>query len=155
MVSLAEAIAADKDALADYLATTTELADVTISSAALDEPPSRDIVILGDATIPQDNVGYQTREGRPSVTGWVIVQRPEGGETAIRATRRTAAAYMGAIERAVKAINADPVAAGMTALQGSFKVTTSAMPESPSIWQGQAARQAQVSFTVSWMSHSS
>ena len=152
MPSLAEAVAADKDALADYL--TTSIADATVSSAALEEIPAADYIVLDTVTVPQSGPGLAGREGRPQVAGYVIVQRPEGGEEAIRVTRQVAAALMGSVEQAVAAISKDPAAAGMTAMIGTVGVTTSGLVESPSIWQGQAARQAQVSFTVSWMSHS-
>lgn len=156
MPSLAEAIAADKDALADWLATTPALADATVSSAALDTIPAHDYIVLDTITVPQQSgPGLGGREGRPNVTGYIIVQRAEGGEPAIRTTRHAAAALMGAVEQAVATINKDPRAAGMSALQGSLTVTTSGLLESASMWQGQASRQAQVSFTVSWMSHSS
>jgi hypothetical protein len=151
--SLTEAIAADIDALADYLA--TSLPDATVSSGALEEIPAEDYIVLDTVTIPQGNTGYQGREGRPQVAGVVIVQRPEGGEPAIRATRRAAAALMGKVEAAITAVNKNPAAAGMTAVIGTVTLATSGLLGSPSMWKGQASRQAQVSFTVSWMSHSS
>jgi hypothetical protein len=152
-MSLAEAIAADIDALADYLA--VSLPDATVSSGALEEIPAEDYIVLDTVTIPQGNTGYQGREGRPQVAGVVIVQRPEGGEPAIRATRQAAAALMGAIEAAVAAINKNPGAAGMTAMIGSLAVATAGLLGSPSMWKGQASRQAQITFTVSWQSYSS
>src|SRR5215216_3117749 len=108
MASLAEAIAADKDALADYLATTPALAGATVSSAALEEIPAKDYIVLDTVTVPQSGPGLAGREGRPQVAGYVIVQRPEGGEEAIRATRQAAARLMGVIEAAVNVINLNP-----------------------------------------------
>jgi hypothetical protein len=154
MASIAEAVAQNKDALADYLATTEGLRDtVTVSSAALDKLPEANMVILGDVTTPQSKPGLATREGKPTMEGWVIVHRAEGGEETIRETRRVAAQYMRLVEAAVSAINGDPAAAGLAALPGSVLVASSGSQESPADWNGQAARQATIPFSITWTTH--
>lgn len=157
MPSFGEAIVADKDAFADYLATTQGLREadgVTVSSAADDELPSTDMVILGDVTIPQTSAGLQVRAGNPTMSGWVMVVRPEGGEPAKRTTRAVAAELMGRVEAAVAEINRGPRAAGVSALQGSVQLVTSGLQEAPSRWNDQASRQAQIPFSITWTSHS-
>jgi hypothetical protein len=156
LASFAEAIVADKDAFAAYLATTDGLREtddpsVTVSSAADDELPSTDMVILGDVTIPQTSAGLYARAGNPTMSGWVMVVRPEGGEAAKRTVRAVAGRLMGRVEGAVAAINRDPARAGISAMPGSVQVTTSGLQEAPSRWNDQASRQAQISFSITWM----
>jgi hypothetical protein len=153
MASLAEAVAQGKTGIADLLATTDGLRpadEVTVSSGPVEPLPSRDMIILGEVTTPQSRPGLATREGRPTMNGWVIVSRPEGGEAAIREARAVASRYMGLIEAAIRA---DPTAAGTITPPGGTRVASSGLQESPADWNGQAVRQATIPFSVSWTSH--
>jgi len=163
MPSIAEAVAQAKTgiwrrlATTDWrrLATTEGLQDadgVTVRSATIaPEEFQADMVILGDVTIgPGARPGLAGRAASPSMSGWVVITRPEGSEEAIRAARDRAAQVMGLVEAA---IGTDPTADGTVRGPGGTAVNISALEESPVDWNGQAARRATYPFTVSWTSH--
>src|SRR5829696_9556385 len=100
MPSIAEAVAQAKTgiwrrlATTDWrrLATTEGLQDadgVTVRSATIaPEEFQADMVILGDITISAGGrSGLAGRAANPSMSGWVVITRPEGSEEAIRAAR--------------------------------------------------------------------
>jgi hypothetical protein len=151
--TLAEVVDQALDGIGDYLASTAGLTEddgVLVRSGPVDPPRGRDVVMLGDVTMPQSRPGLQGRQGTPTVNGWVIISRPGGDETAIRAVRARATAVMGLIEGAVQA---DPSMAGTIQPPGGLQITTSGLQQSPEDWNGTAARHAEIPFSLSWTSH--
>jgi hypothetical protein len=152
-------IAAGKKGIRDYLQTTPGLTpadDVTVRSADITPEEMTPVVeggliILGSVTTTQTQAGLQGRAENPSVSGWVIVGRPGGDETAIDAVRDRAEELLTLIERAFVA---DPSAAGTIRPPGQVTVTGGALEETPVLWDGSAGRRAQRAFTLSWTSHS-
>lgn len=154
MDSLAEVVAAAKDGLADFLSTTEGLRatdGVKVWSAWIDPTTRGDLIVLGDVPpIASDRPGLRGREGRLTINGWVSTTRPGGDETAIRNARSAATTLMGRVERAVAA---DPTVTGTITPPGGTTVTPGGLTEVPYDDQGSAGRQAQIPFTVSWVSH--
>lgn len=152
--TFAERFVVAKDGIGTYLETTSGLtaADgVTVRTAAVTpEEFTGDMLILGDITAPQTQVGLGSRAASPTMPCWVVITRPGGDEAAIRATRARAAAVMALAEAALKA---DPSAAQTVTNPGRIVVTTSGLEESPVDWQRSAARRATIPFTLSWTSH--
>jgi hypothetical protein len=152
--TIAEAIAQAKDGIGDYLTSTAGLraADGIVVRTATIAPEEfqQEMVILGDVTAPQGRPGLRGRSATPTMTCWVVIIRPGGGETAIRAARDRATALMGLIEGALAA---DPSAASTVQPPGGLQVASGGLEESPVAWDEQAARRATVPFTLSWTSH--
>jgi hypothetical protein len=155
MGSIAEAVAAAKTGIWQRLTTTPGLSDadgVTVRSATIaPEELQGDMVICGDVTIgAAARPGLAGRSASPTMSGWVIITRPEGGEQAIQATRARAAEVMGLVEAAVEA---DPTVDGTVQGPGGTTVSVSALEETPVDLNGQAFRRATIPFSISWTSH--
>jgi hypothetical protein len=158
MGSLAEVAAAAKTGLWQRLRTTpglTETDGVRIASATVGSPGElsvgSQVVELGDVTIaPATRPDLVGRAGSFTVTGWVTITRPTGGEEAIQAARDRAAEVMGLVERAIAT---DPTVDGTIVGPGGTAVTVSALQESPVDSSGQAVRRATYPFSITWTSH--
>jgi hypothetical protein len=159
MGSLAEVVAAAKTSLWQRLRTTpglTEADGVRVASATVGSPDElgagTEVVELGDVTIgtgARPDMGGG-RSGSPTISGWVTVTRPTGGEEAIQSARDRAAQIMGLVEAA---ITADPTVDGTIAGPGGTAVVVSALQEAPADWNGQAVRRTTYPFSITWTSH--
>jgi len=155
VASIAEAVAVAKTGIWQRLSTTPGLMDadgVTVRSATIaPEEFQADMVILGDVTIgTPGRPGLAGRAASPSMSGWVVITRPEGSEDAIQGARDRAAELMGLVEAA---IGTDPTVDNTVRGPGGTAVNISALEESPVDWNGQAARRATYPFTITWSSH--
>jgi hypothetical protein len=124
---------------------------VTVHGAS--DPPleTRDMVILTGVTGPQTTpVMYpDIREESPTLTGYVVVRRPGSGDEAEDAARDRAYALFAVIEQALEA---DPTAGGVIPGPGKGLLTEGGLTESSGDESGQAVRQAEVRWLLTWTS---
>lgn len=124
---------------------------VTIRSATIAPEEFTDtLVILGDATAPQAQAGLARRAENVTVNCWVIVTKPGSDETAVDAAGDRADALIALISNALAA---DRTAGGAVPNPGRIDLATSGLEESPKVWNNEAARRAEIPFSLSWTSH--